>query len=51
MVACFQNEGNVDQNESYLAEVRMLKFTINISLHKKQQHSHKHQQHGQFVSA
>ena len=28
----YQNEGNVDQNESYLAEVRIHSFTVKVSM-------------------
>ena len=46
----YQNEGNVDQNESYLAEVRMLNFTVNVSMRHSSSTTRPIHRHEQFVS-
>ena len=46
----YQNESNVDQNESYLVEVRMLNFIFKVSMRNSSSTTRTINKHGRFVS-
>ena len=46
----YQNEGNVDQSESYLAEVRMLNLTAKVSMRNSSNTTRTINKQKQFVS-